>query len=1222
MKYRDILQFEPITDVIQLDKLGSTDYREDIIKSFVYPEYFVETIIPEIVRNLKFGERNKKGVQIIGNYGTGKSHLMSLVSLIAENGDYLDKVTNEAAKNIMQPIAGKYKVHRFEMQTDRKLWDIVTFQIQRYLDEIGVDYQFDPDSLKMYSEQLDDMMAAFEEKFPDKGLLIIIDELLAYLKGHAAVGQLNQDLQVLQALGQQCAKGRFAFMFGVQEMIYQSKEFAFAAEMMLKVKDRYTDLTIRKEDVSFVVQHRLLRKSEQQKAAIRTHLEKFTPLFSDMHSHLQDYVESFPVHPSYFDNFQMIKLGRAQREVLKTLTKQFEKIKDQEIPTDNPGLITYDMYWEQMMSDTGLMAVPDFKTVSDVVNIIYGKIDSNFTGGRKSVAPMAKRIVNASAIKLLQGDLNKGNGATAMSLVNDLCVTDEFADDAELLKDTIDSTAKLVIKATSGQYFDFNDENGEYHLRTEGGVNFDQLIAQVAETMPQSRKDESFFKFIVEVLGITANPYRTGFQIYAHELDWRSHKVTRDGYIFLGNPNEKSTTHPKQHFYMIFMPIFQADKKTRNMEADEVYFVMDNLSEEFKNLVVLYGAAYSQYMSADTAQKVHYKGKCEDLFVKTRRAFDACYLNGTQVFYGDNEAKTLNSYTLPGNGASKMEIFDSVASAIFEDQFVADTPNYPAFTYANQTISHENIDRYIKGTIAKIIRPTEGNRDGEAVLMGLGCYKAGELVVDKSIYAQAVLKMMNDRDRNMVVNKDEILELLPRSENVWFTKDYHLDAVFEFMVLSTLVSIGECEITLNSGDVINASNLDKLRNLQADDYYTFANIKRPRDINIPIVRELTKMYCGKDLSNQLDQESTYTLLVNSARALAAECATFDARELKNGLEVAGVTVIDPVKGVSIKSNVTALKGFSDYVSTITSQAKMKNFRYDMNVVGKMVDSKKELEETKAIIRTAGELNQKVQYLTQAKQYVPTDTALAKSIDATVNKVADILKDLNDAQVEAYNRELEEVKAQYIKWYLAEYYKCCLTEFDEAKRVEILNSGEYRACSVLCRCTLINTSAWSNWKMLFNQLKTANPNVESLLQSTPYAGFNPLTSGSGNAKTIKEFKDDLDVIYNTWIVALKEYVQSEESQEALSLMDEKSQNFLLSFASGLTPINDGHSAECLLQLLEMLSGGYEKVEITSDELAACINRPMTIDEAIGMLQHTINKKAAGKDRKKVRIVLSK
>lgn len=394
MKYRDILQFDPITDVIQLDMLESTDYRRDVVRTFVYPEYFTSTIIPEIVRNMKFGERERKGIQIIGNYGTGKSHLMSLVSLIAENADYLNDVTNPTAKEILEPIAGKFEVHRFEMQTDKKLWDIITFQIQRFLHAKGVDFRFDPDSLKMYWEQLDEMMAAFEEKFPSKGLLIIVDELLAYLKGHAATGLLDQDLQVLQALGQQCKKGRFAFMFGVQEMIYQSKEFAFAAEMMLKVKDRYIDLTIRKEDVSFVVQNRLLRKSEQQKSAIRTHLEKFIPFFSDMHSNLQNYVELFPVHPSYFDNFEKIRLGRAQREVLKTLTKQFEKIADLDIPTDNPGLITYDQYWEQMMADSGLKSVPDFKTVTDTVQIIYDKIDTNFVGPRKSQIPTAKRIVN------------------------------------------------------------------------------------------------------------------------------------------------------------------------------------------------------------------------------------------------------------------------------------------------------------------------------------------------------------------------------------------------------------------------------------------------------------------------------------------------------------------------------------------------------------------------------------------------------------------------------------------------------------------------------------------------------------------------------------------------------------------------------------------------------------------------------------------------------------
>lgn len=85
MKYSEILHFEPLTDLIQLDKLSEPEYRMDVVKNFVYPDYFINTTIPTIVNNLKFGARGKKGIQIIGNYGTGKSHLMSLVSIVAED---------------------------------------------------------------------------------------------------------------------------------------------------------------------------------------------------------------------------------------------------------------------------------------------------------------------------------------------------------------------------------------------------------------------------------------------------------------------------------------------------------------------------------------------------------------------------------------------------------------------------------------------------------------------------------------------------------------------------------------------------------------------------------------------------------------------------------------------------------------------------------------------------------------------------------------------------------------------------------------------------------------------------------------------------------------------------------------------------------------------------------------------------------------------------------
>ena len=47
------------------------------------------------------------------------------------------------------------KVHYFELGTDKKLWDVVSYQLQNYLNKNGVDFQFDLNSLKMYSEQLE-----------------------------------------------------------------------------------------------------------------------------------------------------------------------------------------------------------------------------------------------------------------------------------------------------------------------------------------------------------------------------------------------------------------------------------------------------------------------------------------------------------------------------------------------------------------------------------------------------------------------------------------------------------------------------------------------------------------------------------------------------------------------------------------------------------------------------------------------------------------------------------------------------------------------------------------------------------------------------------------------------------------------------------------------------------------------------------------------------------
>jgi hypothetical protein len=454
MQYKELIQFEPITTVVKLVNAGEKAVAENLVKTFVFSKKMQEDIQGVIIKNLVTETiYETRGIQIVGSYGTGKSHLMSLVSAIAENADLLKHIQNEELKKAFKSIAGKYKVLRFEIGTDRPLKDIVFAQIERYLKKEGLDFSFDGDSHFSWKELIQQMMAEFEEKFPKQHFLIVIDELLEYLKGRKP-NELHNDLMLLRQLGEACDNSRFKLMFGVQELLYRSPEFQFQADMLNKIEDRYADLIITKEDVSYVVKERLLKKNVHQKTMIREHLLRFAHLFEGINTNLNDFIDLFPVHPNYISYFEKIKHGKSQREILKVLSVKFEDILQNQVPSKHPGLITYESYWPDLASNPAMLAIPDIRIVRDKVDIISGRITNHFVGARSNRKEMAQSIAQALAIRILCDDLDKRNGASSHSLKEDLCVTISGVDEPELLLAAIDSTAKQLITATAGQYID------------------------------------------------------------------------------------------------------------------------------------------------------------------------------------------------------------------------------------------------------------------------------------------------------------------------------------------------------------------------------------------------------------------------------------------------------------------------------------------------------------------------------------------------------------------------------------------------------------------------------------------------------------------------------------------------------------------------------------------------------------------------------------------------
>jgi hypothetical protein len=63
--------------------------------------------------------------------------------------------------------------------------------------------------------------------------------------------------------------------------------FHFVADTMSKIKDRFEQVIIRKEDTAYVVSERILNKTSEQKAKIREHLLPFCPLYTEMSERLK-----------------------------------------------------------------------------------------------------------------------------------------------------------------------------------------------------------------------------------------------------------------------------------------------------------------------------------------------------------------------------------------------------------------------------------------------------------------------------------------------------------------------------------------------------------------------------------------------------------------------------------------------------------------------------------------------------------------------------------------------------------------------------------------------------------------------------------------------------------------------------------------------------------------------------------------------------------------------
>jgi len=137
VKYRELVDFDSIETVIVLRDADAVLEAKRLVETFVISDDMAEKLTGIVFPHLQFKHPyDSKGLLVVGNYGTGKSHLMALITALAEHKDLVQYARNEEVAEKACKIAGCFKVIRAEIgATKMSLRDIVLSELRRGLKE-------------------------------------------------------------------------------------------------------------------------------------------------------------------------------------------------------------------------------------------------------------------------------------------------------------------------------------------------------------------------------------------------------------------------------------------------------------------------------------------------------------------------------------------------------------------------------------------------------------------------------------------------------------------------------------------------------------------------------------------------------------------------------------------------------------------------------------------------------------------------------------------------------------------------------------------------------------------------------------------------------------------------------------------------------------------------------------------------------------------------------
>ena len=1192
-KIKDLLQFEKIREVVDIDAINKSDMVE---KYVISPA--MENHIVHLLDTLR--EPQHKAAQVIGGYGSGKSHLLAfLISLLTEPS-LRSKIQNENIRKRAEALDRHFVVVHWELQpNDVSFIDYFYDQVELQLAEkYAIHIQIQTIGAVDHKKNINEILTQIKKEDPTRGLVVVVDEISDFLK-QKTKEKITQDVQFLRVLGQAAQSSDFMFIGAMQEHVFSNPKYVDEADSIGRVAERFQIITINREDIKQVIAQRVLAKTPKQRLQLEELFAEYTQLFPQLQASLDEYINLFPLHPYVIQVFSELPYFE-KRGVIQFTIQEVEKI----LNHDFPCLIAYDRIFDEITARHTIKNLDQVSPIVTAVQTLESKIDLMET----RFQPMTRQLIKALAVLRLYGKTTN-NGASIDELANTLLALP--ANRKMEPRDEILMVLTKFRKVTDGQFLNVKDDF--YFLDMTITVDYDQVILRKTESLPDGCLDQELLLLLKDQLGLPDSQLLGGF---ADSCKWISRRSYREG-LFIYETQTSEIQALTQDYQIIFVSPFCASSRYASSKRCVVLqaALAPKTVEHLKKTVA------ARLLMEENYQRSIMKGKYEVLQRDFVPMFVQAYLDSGFVQRGLEKKSIKNLISREFRNFA--ELFEAVKPDIFDAVFTEMYPEHPKF---NQNITRDNSKGEFGNAIKEILTKGAAQSlftNAKSLLNSLGFLDAnGNFSTQGAEAAQYILKQAKENEGKNV-SAAEILTHFAAAP-------YGYDRWMTAFSLILLTYNGEIALKAKGGTTITSSEVAEVFGKNLDAIESVLYFQLESDFNPqPVI----------DLMQVLGIAPAVASKLRSSGKRGEAVQDFQTRviELRNLRDTVQTRVKTLATYYSKTVDVEGLKTFLDLVQGIPfadfekvkTPTDFKKVIYDAATLGRIGEAVAALQQlTKFSELFTKSIEPELEYLLQAAKLIkehealfqPTETN--KLLQEALEILADAQKLMEPMALQPLLGKLQQTHKQFVKEYYQAHEAQVGSKVDWRRLDDLTQSSLFAGLRLLKHVSILNKhrqTKLENEIMNTGSLRCPGLSVD-YLQKKPHCSacqFPETFNGPKIDTRIDSYWVEAEAIHHEWELAILAELENYRNNMAYLRREEKAL-LMPVIAAGKLPEQFGDD---FVMALNNLFRELVPIEVHPEALLTEVFAGVEVLDYVTFEQRLTNwrnKLVAGQDLAKVRL----